>query len=546
MSSRTAQCKLPRSLRVSVILALVVLLAACGGGGGSSSGSDATKVTVDSGTVRGSSDGSVTSFKGIPYAKPPVGSLRWKPPQAVDAWAGERSATSFGPHCTQTGLTVSAVTGQEDCLMLNVWAPVRTTSDLLPVFVYLHEGGNLVGSGDYDLSRLAKLGPAVVVSLNYRLGPFGFLGHPAFAAEDAHGTTGNYGIMDQIAALQWVQRNIQQFGGDPARVLLGGYSAGAHDTAVLVTSPLAHGLFSRAVVMSHSWMVQRASVVANTAAVATRFLGCDGLADDAATRDCMRAKTAAEVVAVPGNGTSNMGADPSCATAGCRFNLASVDGYVLPKTPRQIVRDGNHNAVPMIIGSTSTEWTTTVQILGLSITSDADYLAIQQAQFGTSLGQAAYNLYPPSAVAVPPSGYTAQTWAYVASMGDIDHHCPVRNMLNEIGARQTQPLWQYVWAHGASAPYYAGHATDLPYFLQTYTPGSLSSDEEALAAAMSGSLLRFAATGDPGSPTWPAYTVASPSFGIWALPGAIQSGWRHPQCDALEAAGFDWEWFISG
>jgi para-nitrobenzyl esterase len=495
--------------------------------------------------VRGRNEGGISSYKGIPYAKPPIGALRWQAPQLPDAWTGERDATSFGAHCTQAGLTSAAVIGQEDCLTLNVWAPVGQTSGLLPVFVYLHEGGNLVGSGDYELGRLASAGPAVIVSLNYRLGPFGFLGHPAFASEDPHGTSGNYGILDQIAALQWVQRNIQRFGGDPQRVLVGGYSAGAHDTAVLVASPLARGLFSRAAIMSHSWMVQRSSIVANTATVATKFLGCDNLGNDAATRGCLRSKSATEVAAVPGNGTSNLNTDPSCATAGCRYNLASVDGYVLPKTPRQIVRDGTHNAVPLILGSTAHEWTTTVQILGLNITNNADYLAIHQAQFGAPLGQAVYDLYPASA-ATPPAGYTPQLWAYVASMGDINHHCPVRNMLNEISIKQTQPVWQYVWAHGSNPPLFAGHATDIPYFLQTYATGSLSADEVALASAMSGALLRFAANGDPGSPSWPAYTTASPRFGVWEIPGAILSGWRHPQCDALEAAGFDWEWFISG
>jgi para-nitrobenzyl esterase len=242
--------------------------------------------------VRGTAEGSLYVFKGIPYAKPPVGTLRWKAPQPPDPWTGERHATAFGPHCAQTGLTIAGFTGSEDCLTLNIWAPVRSTTALLPVFVYLHEGGNLVGSGDIDFSRFAQAGPVVVVSLNYRLGPFGFLGHPGLASEDAHHSTGNYGILDQLAALQWVQRNIQSFGGDPARVTVGGYSAGAHDTAVLVTSPLARGLFAAAIVMSHSWMVQPAAVVANTAQVAVRYLHCDTAVDVVA---CLRGTSAPEL-----------------------------------------------------------------------------------------------------------------------------------------------------------------------------------------------------------------------------------------------------------
>lgn len=533
---------------VAGLISLIILTACSSGSGGSSATPIAAQ--TDSGTVQGVTDGNLNLYKGIPYAKPPVGTLRWKAPQRPDPWTGERSATSFGPHCAQTGLTTPGLSGSEDCLTLNVWAPTQSATALLPVFVYLHEGANLVGSGDIDFSRFAQAGPVVVVSLNYRLGPFGFLGHPGLATEDPHGSTGNYGILDQIAALQWVQRNIRNFDGDPARVTVGGYSAGAHDTAVLVTSPLAQGLFSAAVVMSHTWMVQPAAVVTNTAQVAVTFLGCDAAPDVVA---CLRGKNAAEIVAVPGNGTSNLAADPRCNSESCRFNLASVDGYVLPKTPRQIVRDGTHNKVPMLIGSTTHEWTTTYYILnteqGFVIATDVDYQYVLSKTFPAAAANMVHTLYPPSSYTA--DYYSAPASAYIIAMGDIFNHCPVRSMLNEIGTHQTQPLWQYVWAHGPNPPLYAGHMTDFPYIFLTYAPGSLSSPEQTLSSNMSGAWLRFIANHDPRSGTldWPAYQPVTYNFRVWETPEVlgsnpvVQATWRHSQCGLLEQNGFDWEVF---
>jgi para-nitrobenzyl esterase len=330
-------------------------------------------------------------------------------------------------------------------------------------------------------------------------------------------------------------------------VTVGGYSAGAHDTAVLMSSPLAQGLFSAAIVMSHTWMVQPAAVVANTAQVAARYLNCDTAANVVA---CLRSKTAAEVAAVPGNGTSHLDADASCATIGCRFNLASVDGHVLPKTPRQIVRDGTHNRIPLLVGSTAHEWTTTYYILNQQINTNTDYLNTLYLQFPTAMADAIYALYPSSAF-TSLGYYTAPATAYIVAMGDIFNHCPARNMLNEIGARQTQSLWQYLWAHGPAPPLFAGHNTDFPYIMLTYAPGSLSGAEQSLSELMSGAWLRFIIDHDPQSSSvdWPAYQPATYNFRVWETPESLggspvaQSQWRHAACDLLEQNGFDWEWF---
>lgn len=403
----------------------------------------------------------------------------------------------------------------------------------------------MVGSGNFELQRFVTVGSAIVITANYRLGPFGFLAHPALASEDPNGSTGNYAILDQIAVLEWVQRNIQQFGGNPDQVMLGGYSAGAHDSAVLLTSPLARDLFSSAVIMSHSWVVQPPEVVANTAQQALIHLGCDTLTIASEITSCLRSKPAELIATAPGNGVSSL---EGCAV-GCRYNLASVDGYVLPATPLSIVRMKQHNAVPVMIGTTEQEWTTTVEVLKniLVIETDQDYLTVLAQQFGATLASQIHALYLP------------QTWgsplaAYIIAMGDINNHCPARSMLNELDTAQTPPVYQYLWAHGDNPPLYAGHGTDLPYFLQTYNPGTLGSEEKALANAMTLSLTRFAANGSPTATDllWPEYQVSNPRFWIWETPYwvdpdiAVKSGWRHTACDLLEELGFNWEYFVAG
>src|ERR1700722_19371439 len=208
-------------------------------------------VKVAGGQVRGATLGNGGAvFKGIPYAAPPVGELRWREPMPVRSWAGVRGATAFGPLCAQVqnssphaARITSAHLSQEDCLYLNVWAPAWDGKSQNPVMVYIHGGGNLGGGGSdatYDGESLARHG-VVLVSLNYRLGPFGFFSHPALTRESPHHASGNQGILDQIAALKWVRDNAAKFGGDPRNVTIFGESAGSIDVSVLMTSPLSRG-----------------------------------------------------------------------------------------------------------------------------------------------------------------------------------------------------------------------------------------------------------------------------------------------------------------
>ncbi|RYD67199.1 MAG: carboxylesterase family protein, partial [Sphingomonadales bacterium] len=218
-------------------------------------------VQTPAGGVQGSEQGQVRIFKGIPFAQAPIGAMRWKPPVAMPAWDGVRKATSFGPACVQPhARAVGIYTNppekmSEDCLTLNIWAPKAAAK--LPVFVWIH-GGALVGGFShermYDGAKMAQRGGAIVVSINYRLGILGYLAHPELSKESAAGVSGNYGLLDQIAALHWVQRNIASFGGDPGNVTIAGESAGALSVLYLLASPQARGLFHKAIAQS-SYMV---------------------------------------------------------------------------------------------------------------------------------------------------------------------------------------------------------------------------------------------------------------------------------------------------
>ncbi|MGD0663516.1 MAG: carboxylesterase family protein [Syntrophorhabdales bacterium] len=216
------------------------------------------KIAVDGGMISGQASGDVESFKGIPYVKAPVGDLRWKPPQPVETWEGVRETTEYGASCLQPDLFQGAFKfdkESEDCLYLNVWTAAKSTREKRPVMMWIHGGGNVIGDAHLtapqgnDGAPLARQG-VVVVSFNYRLGVFGFFAHPLLSKESPHNASGNYGLLDQIAALKWIQKNIKAFGGDPGNVTIFGESAGALDVSLLIASPLAKGLFHRAITES--------------------------------------------------------------------------------------------------------------------------------------------------------------------------------------------------------------------------------------------------------------------------------------------------------
>ncbi|GLU34271.1 carboxylic ester hydrolase [Trinickia caryophylli] len=317
--------------------------------------SSAISVELPEGTLAGVRQAvgstSVRVFRGVPYAAPPVGDYRWREPQPVARWAGVRKATRFGAACMQATLPGASRASDmsEDCLYLNVWAPMAHETDKLPVLVYLHGDGATTGGGfsagdgaqpRYDGAQLAARG-IVVVTLNYRLGVFGFLSHPELARESSHGGAGNYGLLDQHAALRWVRENIGRFGGDASAITLAGQGAGAVAVSAHMASPLSRGLFARAIGESGGafkpiefWPKEHAK---KTSLDLAKRLGASSLAE-------LRAVPAAELMKQT---------DPNAAQTIAFW--PSIDGHFLPATPESIFLEGQQARVPLLLGSNSQE-----------------------------------------------------------------------------------------------------------------------------------------------------------------------------------------------
>ncbi|MCX5812501.1 MAG: carboxylesterase family protein [Proteobacteria bacterium] len=349
-------------------------------------------IQIDSGPISGKVEDGVRTFLGIPYAAPPVGELRWKPPQEVASWTQLRNSTDFGPSCPQPK---QENTGKlsEDCLYLNVWTNARKPGERLPVMVWIHGGAFNFGSAsqtEYNGKNLAKKG-VVVVTINYRLGPLGFLVHPLLSKESAHGTSGNYGLLDQIAVLKWVQKNIAAFGGNPDRVTIFGQSAGSRSVSLLMISPLSVGFFHRAIAESGGPIIGSEYLspnfngnMANVSKMGQKLtakLGCDKAEDVLAA---MRAKSAQEIV----------------AAADCKTELFDdeglffapvFDGWVLPKNPLAAYSGGWQHDVPIIVGSTLNEGN--IYLANEPDLSIEKYQSFLKARFADNSGKA-FEMFP--------------------------------------------------------------------------------------------------------------------------------------------------------
>jgi para-nitrobenzyl esterase len=311
-------------------------------------------VTIDTGMLEGIDTAGVMMFRGIPYAAPPIGPLRWKPPQPPQRWSGVRPARDLGKNCVQHQLAPElnpfTIGVSEDCLYLNVWTKsVDQRAGRMPVMVWIHGGGFFIGWGGeerYNGTRLAQKG-VVVVNFNYRLGPFGFLAHPALAAESPRHAAGNYGLLDEIAALQWVHRNIARFGGDPSNVTIFGESAGGIAVGALIASPLAKGLFKRAILQSGTGVGGGVSSRDTARARALRFaksVNVLGESADAARR--LRSLSADTILAA-----SLLGGEP----AGRPWLNPAVDGWALTDSVESALLRGAANLGPIIVGSNRDE-----------------------------------------------------------------------------------------------------------------------------------------------------------------------------------------------
>ncbi|HTS06898.1 MAG TPA: carboxylesterase/lipase family protein [Candidatus Eisenbacteria bacterium] len=307
--------------------------------------SSAPQAKTRTGTVEGKTDGKVNAFLGIPYAAPPVGDLRWKVPQPAAKWSGVRKANEFGNHCMQGNVFGDMVFhdpgASEDCLTLNIWVPVRHESGKLPVMVWIYGGGFVAGTTSesrQDGSNLAQHG-VIVVSMNYRLGIFGFLVHPELAKESGHNSAGNYGLMDQLAALQWVHDNIAAFGGDPGNVTIFGESAGSFSVSSQMASPLAKGLFQKAIGESGAAFSRSGLSYDSMSARAEK--------DSKLVNEKLGVSTLAELRAIPADKLLENFAPPK--SQGFDFG-PDIDGYFLPESVPAIFAAGKQNDVPLLAG----------------------------------------------------------------------------------------------------------------------------------------------------------------------------------------------------
>ncbi|HEX6998113.1 MAG TPA: carboxylesterase family protein [Gammaproteobacteria bacterium] len=453
----------------------------------------------------------VQVFKGIPFAAPPVGELRWRAPQPVPEWEGVRPADRFGNVCIQPPgqgrLNIAVLPDSppmgEDCLYLNVWTPADDANERLPVMVYFFGGAFTEGAGSvplYDGTALAAKG-AVVVTMNYRLGAFGFFAHPALTAESEHGASGNYGLMDMLASLRWVQRNIAAFGGDPDNVTVFGQSAGAMAIAALVSSPRAAGLFRRAISQSGAWMGLGPAPAMRTRASAEEA----GRTAAAA----VGAETAAELRA--------LGADDVAQKL--RGAGMIVDGWVIPEDPSAVFAAGRQNAVDVLVGSNRDE----ASFLPGGTTA-AQLEEQARARWG-DLAEEFLALYPHATDAE-----AARSAAQSFSDGAFWH----MRLYADYQVQRGRRAWLYYFtqnppapdgqppfpaAHAAEVPYVFANIGELPLFPDRSLPdlAARSAPDLALADRMSSYWVNFARSGDPngdGLPRWQPHRKGDASGAI--------------------------------
>lgn len=459
-------------------------------------------VHTASGAVRGktSADGKVRIFEGIPYAAPPVGSLRWRPPQPARAWKGVRDSTKFGARCMQGNIfgdmNFRDDGPSENCLYLNVWTPAKGAGANLPVMVWIYGGGFAAGASSeprQDGTMLAEKG-VVVVSMNYRLGVFGFFAYPALARESADGAAGNYGLMDQVAALKWVQRNIAAFGGNPREVTIFGESAGSFSVSGLMASPLARGLFERAIGESGAFLGK---------GPATRSLA-QSKADDKKFAESIGVKSLKALRAIP---AAELLAD-SMKGNPIRF-WPNVDGSSFPEDPHEIYAAGKQAHVPLLAGWNRDEGNYE-GFFGKMEPTPANYKERAHVMFGDNAAEF-LKLYPAateaemkrSAADFAGDQFIAfGTWKWIEMQRTTGDSTVYRY---EFDDAPPQPAGEP--SHGAY------HSSEIEFVFRTLPSKKLPwrPGDETLSELMSTYWTNFAKTGDPngsGLPHWSKYAPA--------------------------------------
>jgi para-nitrobenzyl esterase len=472
-------------------------------------------VVTDRGPVQGvrGDDGSTWGWLGIPYAAPPTGARRFQPPADLACREAVRVADTLPPRCPQLERPSPEAelvrVGDEDCLALNVWAPTEPPGPSLPVLVFIHGGGNTIGSTSqrvdgellYDGARLAGPLGVVVVTLQYRLGPLGFLAQRALSQESERGVSGNYGILDQQAALRWVQRNIDRFGGDPGRVLVFGESAGAVDTCVHLASPESAGLFAAALMQSGSCAQPP---LARREEEGDDYVQAAGCADAADLPACLRALTVDEALfALP--------AEVSVVAAGNNLWGPNVDGWVLPEPPLDAMAAGRSAPVPFVVGSNTDETGRDAPVI--ADTDDA-YLA---ALRGLGIGNLGASLITDE---YPREAYGSARAAFVQATTDASFTCSARRAARaQAEGHPELPVHRYLFGQrllGGSAllrAFGAWHGLELLFLFDRIEVGGYEPTvgDRTVANALRARWVAFADDGDPdppssdGDPSWPRY-----------------------------------------
>jgi para-nitrobenzyl esterase len=455
----------------------------------------APRATTATGVVEGTLEASgVASYKGIPFAAPPVGDLRWKAPQPAQKWRGVRKADHFGPRPMQLPLFADMAFRSdgvsEDCLYLNVWTPAKSPKEKLPVLVYFYGGGFAAGDGSeprYDGESMAAKG-IVTLTVNYRLNVFGFLAHPELTKESPHHASGNYGLMDQAAALQWVRKNIAAFGGDPARVTIAGESAGSWSVSAQMITPLSKGLIAGAIGESGSLL-----------GLTPPPSLADAEKSGAAFAEKVGAKSLAALRALPAQQVLDATAKPNGGWFG-----ANQDGYVLPRSPVAMYAAGEQAHVPLLAGWNSQEGHYK-QILGENAPTAENFAAALQKLYGDQAG-AAQQAYSgdvqQAATDLASDRFIAfGTWKW------IDTHARTSG----------KPVYRYYYARPRPGQSGAGHSVEIEYALgnlagnKTY---AWTAEDQALSAQMQSYFANFVKTGNPngaGLPEWPKASSGSGS-----------------------------------
>lgn len=453
---------------------------------------------LDTGRIEGVETGGVRAFLGLPYAQPPVGDLRWRAPRPAAAWTGVRPATAFAPACPQRGVSMPGEpppATSEDCLYLNVWTPTKPAAKPRPVIVWIHGGGWTNGATSLPLyagDALAKQG-VVVVSIAYRLGALGFLAHPALSAEDG-GSSGDYGLMDQVAALRWVQRNIGAFGGDPANITIAGQSAGAMSVSLLLAAPEAKGLFHRAIAQSGG--------VFEPLALAPSYQLAKAERDGAAFGETLGATTAAQLRDLP--------VEALTAPPAARLGHPVIGARVLPLAPWDAYAADHQNRVPLLLGYNAEE------ARSLTVLS-----AIRAATFQADLAKT-FGSLPPALLANYP--YTDDTSAQ-AARGAFERDLRFGWDMwawARLQVRAGTPTYLYRFSRRPPFPegsvragWGASHFAELWYMFGRLDqePWAWSEADRRLSTTMVDQWVAFARTGDPnggGRPAWPRFDEADP------------------------------------